>query len=51
MKRTNSKNIWLKRPGSGDFNSNDYESLIGKKSNTFIKSGYQVKKSQVESIK
>ena len=44
----NKDNIWLKRPGGGDFNANNYESLIGKKCIEFIKNGYQIKKSQVD---
>ena len=30
-------NIWLKRPGSGDFGVNDYYKLIGKKAKINIK--------------
>ena len=44
----NKNNIWLKRPGGGDFNANNYESLMGKKCLEFIKNGYQIKKSQVD---
>lgn len=41
------KNIWVKRPGTGDFLAEDYNKIIGKKSKTFVKSGIQIKKSFV----
>lgn len=37
--------IWVKRPGTGDFSANDYETLIGKKVISLIKKGSQIKKS------
>ncbi len=37
-------NIWLKRPGSGDFGVNDYYKLIGKKAKINIKKNRQIKK-------
>ncbi len=40
-------NIWVKRPGGGDYAVNDYESLIGKKASRTIKSGFQLKKEDV----
>ncbi|MEC9487177.1 MAG: N-acetylneuraminate synthase family protein [Prosthecochloris sp.] len=41
------ENIWLKRPGGGDFDVNDYETLFGKTATSLIKRGYQVKADQV----
>ena len=40
-------NIWLKRPGGGDFSAIDYECLIGTRANEFIESGTQIKKHQI----
>ena len=40
-------NIWVKRPGGGDFTAQDFEMLIGKKASCAIPSGFQVKKSQI----
>ena len=37
------KNIWVKRPGTGDFMASDYENLIGKKAKKFIKKDVQIK--------
>ncbi|NNH00042.1 N-acetylneuraminate synthase family protein [Acinetobacter sp. ANC 5414] len=37
------ENIWVKRPGTGDFSANDYESLIGKIAAKDIKKGSQLK--------
>ena len=42
------ENIWLKRPGGGDFGATDYNDLLGKKSKDFIQAGLQIKKEQVE---
>lgn len=41
-------NIWVKRPGGGDFGVLDYELLLGKVASAHIKRGYQIKKSDVE---
>jgi len=41
------ENIWVKRPGGGDFGVNDYESLFGKIAGAPVKKGYQLKKDQV----
>ena len=40
-----SENIWVKRPGKGEFSSKDYESLIGKKVTKNILKDVQLKKS------
>lgn len=42
------ENLWVKRPGTGEYGSADFESLLGKKAIKFIKAGYQLKKSQVQ---
>ncbi len=39
------KNIWVKRPGKGDFLAKDYYKLLGKKVNKIIPSGIYIKKS------
>ena len=41
-------NIWVKRPGGGDFTADDFESLIGKKATSDIQSGFQIKKTEIE---
>lgn len=38
------KNIWLKRPGGGDFSVLDYETLLGKVAKTPVRRGFQLKK-------
>ena len=43
------ENIWVKRPGKGDFSADDYFSLIGKKALKEINSDTQIKKEHVES--
>ncbi len=40
-------NIWVKRPGGGDFGALDYDVLLGIRALAPIKSGYQIKKDQV----
>ena len=37
-------NIWLKRPGGGDFNAADFNDLLGKKVKNDIKAGTRLKK-------
>lgn len=41
------ENIWVKRPGGGDFNVSDYERLLGKCAVSHIRRGFQVKRSEV----
>lgn len=41
------ENIWVKRPGGGDFGVEDYEKLFGRKATKAIASGYQVRKEQL----
>ena len=43
----NEENIWVKRPGGGDFGVLDYESLLGKKAASEIKRGYQIRRDQI----
>lgn len=40
-------NLWVRRPGTGDFLVDEYDSLIGKIAKTNIKKGEQLKKTQV----
>lgn len=46
--RLSEENIWVKRPGGGDFGSKDFESLIGKCAKEDILSGTQIKKLDIE---
>jgi len=41
-------NIWVKRPSGGDFSVLDYETLFGRVANKAIKSGFQLKSSDVD---
>ncbi|MFS1874878.1 N-acetylneuraminate synthase family protein [Enterovibrio norvegicus] len=41
-------NLWVKRPGTGDFLADDYEDLLGKKATTSIVADIQLKKSDVQ---
>lgn len=38
------ENIWVKRPGGGDFGVLDYDVLLGKTARSMIKRGYQIKR-------
>ena len=40
----NKENIWVKRPGTGDFLTEDYETILGRKASRFIKKDSQIKK-------
>ena len=42
------ENIWLKRPSGGDFGPSDYENLFGSIALNDIKSGTQIKKSDID---
>lgn len=42
------ENIWVKRPGGGDFTALDYDSLFGAVAKTVIPRGYQIKKADIE---
>jgi N-acetylneuraminate synthase len=41
------RNIWLRRPGGGDFSALDYDSLLGKRALTGIRRGFQIKRSDI----
>lgn len=41
------KNIWLKRPGGGDFTALDYDSLLGKRARVGIRRGFQIKRVEI----
>ncbi len=41
------RNIWLKRPGGGDFSALDYDSLLGRHALTGIRRGFQIKRSEI----
>ncbi len=41
------RNIWLKRPGGGDFSALDYDSLLGKRALKRIRRGFQIKRSEI----
>jgi len=43
-------NIWVKRPGGGDFTANDYEKLLGKKAVLPINKGFQIKREAIKSL-
>jgi N-acetylneuraminate synthase len=38
------RNIWVMRPGGGDFSALEYSALLGKSAKSHIKRGYQLKK-------
>lgn len=40
-------NLWVKRPATGDFSADDYESLFGKVAKVAIKKGNQIKKKYI----
>lgn len=44
----NEKNIWVKRPGGGDFSVLDYEALLGKVARVSIRRGFQIKKADID---
>ena len=41
------KNLWIKRPGTGYFNAEKFQSLLGKKANKDIKKNFQLKKDDI----
>lgn len=43
------ENIWVKRPGGGDFSVLDYENLLGWQAVGYIQKGRQIKREQVKS--
>lgn len=42
------ENLWLKRPGTGDFHAEDYNKLLGKIAKNKIKKDTQIKKSDID---
>lgn len=45
--RLSEKNIWVKRPGTGDYKAKSYKLLIGKKATKDIENNTQIKKSHL----
>ena len=45
--RLTEENIWVKRPGGGDFTALDYESVLGKTAIKDIPRGFQIKKTDI----
>jgi N-acetylneuraminate synthase len=41
------KNIWVKRPGLGDFLARDFKKLLGKKTKKFIMKNNFIKKNEI----
>lgn len=41
------ENIWVKRPGGGDFSAVDYESMFGKRALVKIRRGFQIKRAEI----
>ncbi len=41
------ENLWLRRPGGGDFNASDYETLIGKKALVKISRGTRINRDDI----
>jgi N-acetylneuraminate synthase len=41
------ENLWVKRPGNGEFSVLDYESLLGRRAAGYIKKGLQLRRDQV----
>ena len=41
------ENIWVKRPGGGDFAASSFESLLGRTATTNIRAGFQLKNTDV----
>ena len=43
----NSRNLWVRRPGIGDFSAEEYETLFGKKASRDISKNQTLKRSDV----
>ncbi len=41
-------NIWIKRPGTGDFKSSDFNKILGKKAKQIIKPNIQIRKEHLK---
>lgn len=44
----NKNNIWVRRPGTGDYSAEEYESLFGKRITKSIKKNTQIKKNHIQ---
>ena len=44
------QNLWVRRPGGGDYTAADYENLIGKISKRFVKKGSRLSKKELGEI-
>ena len=42
------KNIWVKRPGNGDFSANNYWKILGKQAIKNINKNIQIRKSDIK---
>ena len=42
--KLNIKNIWVKRPGQGDYLAKDFKKLLGKKTTRFVPANKFIKK-------
>ena len=42
------ENIWVKRPGAGDYKSDKYELLLGKKASRKIIKNFQLSKNDLD---
>ena len=49
--RFSKKNIWVKRPGTGDFLADSYNSLLGKRASKDIEENSQIMKKHIMSHK
>ena len=49
--RLSERNIWVKRPGNGDFLASDYDDLLGKKAARAVAEGSQLKVGDVEGVR
>ena len=45
--KLNYKNIWVKRPGNGDFKAREITKLIGRKAKKYINNNFQIKKNDI----
>ena len=41
------ENVWVKRPGTGDFKADQFEKILGKKAKRYIKKNFQIKKNEI----
>jgi len=48
--RLDASNIWVRRPGTGDFKADDYENLFGRVAATDIRKGAQIKATDLQPV-